>query len=107
MTSNSETIILKGSRDAIEAINNKIKEQTGSKTLISERRNLEGDSATWIVIATLATQSLPHILNFIKDYVSRDKVKSFKIGDIVIENPTAKMVEDMITKQNNTSNPNG
>jgi len=53
-----------------------------------QRRNLDGDAATWIVIATLASQAVPHVLKFLTDWRKDRKVGRIKIGDIEIENPT-------------------
>src|SRR5688572_20898516 len=110
MITGTETIIVNGSKEAIEDINRQIEELVGSQTLISERRNLDGDTATWIVIATLASQSLPHILNFIKEYVSSKKVKKIKIGDLEVENPTKEMIveyEKLIKSRLNDLSSNG
>jgi hypothetical protein len=55
----------------------------------SERKNLDGSTAAWIVVANLAAQSLPHVLTFIKDLLVQRPVKKIKFGDLEIENPTA------------------
>ncbi len=53
-----------------------------------KRRNLDGDAATWIVIATLASQALPHVLQFLTEWRKERSVKRIKVGDIEIDNPT-------------------
>jgi hypothetical protein len=104
MINKSETLILNGTKDAVEGINNKIKEQGGTNTQIAERKNLDGDTATWIVVATLGGQALPHILNFIKEYARDKKVKKIKIGDLEIENPTPEMIQEYEKMLKNRSN---
>ena len=62
-----------------------------------ERRNLDGDTATWVVIATLASQALPHLLAFLTDWRKEKRkentVTRIKIGQIEIENPTPEDLE--------------
>jgi hypothetical protein len=53
-----------------------------------ERRNLSGDAATWIVIATLAAQGLPHILDFLIKWRELGRVKRIRIDNVEIENPS-------------------
>src|SRR5688572_2433387 len=53
-----------------------------------ERRNLSGDAATWIVIATLAAQGLPHILEFLIKWRELGRVKRIRIDNVEIENPS-------------------
>jgi len=54
------------------------------------KKSFDGDAATWIVIATLAAQALPHILKFLSDWRKEGSVTRIKIGDIEIENPSEK-----------------
>ena len=103
MAANNETIVLNGSKDAIEAISKKIEEYATNPIHVTERRNLDGDMASWIVIATLASQALPHILNFIKDYVTGNKVKRIKIGDFEVENPTSEMIDQIMRNRSETN----
>jgi hypothetical protein len=53
-----------------------------------ERRNLSGEAATWIVIATLVAQGLPHVLEFLIKWRELGRVKRIRIGDVEIENPS-------------------
>jgi hypothetical protein len=53
-----------------------------------ERRNLSGDAATWIVVATLAVQSISPLLTFLAQWRGLTRVKRIKVGDIEIENPS-------------------
>jgi|KBSSwiStaDraftv2_1062776.scaffolds.fasta_scaffold1799267_2 hypothetical protein len=58
-----------------------------------ERRNLSGDAATWIVVATLAVQSISPLLTFLAQWRGLTGVKRIKVGDIEIENPSAEDLE--------------
>jgi hypothetical protein len=58
-----------------------------------ERRNLSGDAATWIVVATLAVQSISPLLTFLAQWRGLTRVKRIKIGDIEIENPSQEDLE--------------
>lgn len=93
MTNTTTTIVINTTKEAAEAIRNEIDTQSGSQSHMTERKNLGGDVATWIVIATLSVQALPHILEFLKDYIPGKRVKYAKVGDIEFENPTAADLE--------------
>ena len=53
-----------------------------------QRRNLDGSTATWIVLATLTSQLVPHLLNFLVAWPKTRTVTRIKVGEIEIENPT-------------------
>jgi hypothetical protein len=97
MTESTQTIVITCSKDIGTAIRAEIDSQPGSRSEIQERKNLEGVTAAWIVVATLATQALPHILTFIAKYIRPGDVTKIKIKDgdreIEIENPTPEQVE--------------
>src|SRR4051812_4526787 len=93
MTNATETIVINCTKDAAEAIQKEIDSQPGSQSHLTERKNLDGNTAAWIVIASLAGQALPHILGFIKDYLAMKKVKKIKWGDLEIENPEPQDIE--------------
>jgi hypothetical protein len=59
-----------------------------TKSQFIERRNLSGDAATWIVVATLAAQGLPHILEFLIKWRELGRVKRIRIDDVEIDNPS-------------------
>jgi DNA-binding FadR family transcriptional regulator len=84
---------MRGTKEAVEAVRQVIDAQPGSQSHLSERKNLDGDTAAWILIANLAAQTLPHLLGFLKDYLPTRQVKKIKIGDLEIENPTAEDLE--------------
>ena len=93
MSNTTTTIVINTTKAAAEAIRNEIDAQSGSQSHMTERKNLDGDVATWILIATLSVQALPHILAFLKDYIPGKPVTKVKVGDIEIENPTTADLE--------------
>jgi hypothetical protein len=104
MTDLTQTIVINCSKEVGTAIREEIDSLPGSKSTIQERKNLDGITAGWVVIATLATQSLPHILSFIAKYIRPGNVTKIKIkiGDreIEIENPTPAQVELLLQQVN-------
>ena len=88
MTNPTITIVINTTKEYAEVIRNEIDAQQGSQSYITERRNLDGDTAMWILIANLSIQALPHILAFLKDYLPGKRVTKIKVGDLEIENPT-------------------
>jgi hypothetical protein len=62
---------------------------TAGQPQFIERRNLSGDAATWIVLATLTVQGLPHLLEFLIKWRELGRVKRIKIDNLEIENPSA------------------
>lgn len=97
MTNMTEMITINCNKEASEAIRNVIDAQPGSQSHVTQRRNLDGDTAAWIVIASLASQTLPHVLGFVKDYLATKQIKKIKVGDWEVENPTPEIVERFLT----------
>jgi hypothetical protein len=64
----------------------------GSEASLIRTAGITGETAAWVVIATLTTQALPSILQFLRDMIQRNKIKSIKYKDITIENPTDEQV---------------
>jgi len=93
MTDMTEKIVVNGTKEAAEAIRKFIDTQPGSQTHLTERKNIDGDTAAWIVIATVAGQALPHVLGFVKDYLATKQVKKIKVGDWEVENPSPEILE--------------
>jgi len=104
MDEQSNTIVVSGTREAADAIKKEIDTVLNSQSQFVERKTLDGNTPTWIVIATLAVQSLPSIIELAKYYLPRGGIKKIKVGDVEIENPTEEQV-DLLIKQ--TKSPNG
>lgn len=107
MTNTTETILISGTKEAVQAIRNEIDAHPGSESHLTERKNLDGDAAAWIVIATLVGQALPHVLAFIKDYLGTKHVKKIKIGDWEVENPTPEILDGFLAQMAAKSKPEG
>lgn len=60
----------------------------GSAGQVIKRENLTGDAATWIVVASTAVTMLPKILDSLAKVIESLKVRSIKIGEREIRNPT-------------------
>jgi hypothetical protein len=93
MAESNHTVIIHGSKDAAEAIRLFIDGQLGSQSQVTDRKNLDGDVAGWIVVANLAGQTLPHLLGFIKDRLASKQVTSIEWDGIKIEHPTPEQLE--------------
>lgn len=96
----TQTLVITCSKDTATAIRKEIDLLPGNRSRIDEKKNLDGVTAAWVVIATLATQALPHILSFIARYVSTGNVTKIKIkvGDreVEIENPSPAQVKSLL-----------
>ena len=82
------TIVVTGEEDIVAAVRAEIAAQPESESQMSERRNLDGTVATWIVVANMAITAIPHILTFIKDQLASRRVTHIKVGDLEIHNPS-------------------
>ena len=98
MANQQTIIIVTGTKDATEAIHNAVEAQASGQSQLTERRNLSGEAATWIVVASLAAQTLPSILTFIRDYTASRRITKLKIGDWEVENPTPEILERFLTQ---------
>ena len=96
MAEPTETIVITGAKEAVEAIRSEIDTQQGSQSRLTERKNLDGSTAEWIMIATLIAQALPHVLGFVRDYLGAKQVKKIKVGNWEVENPTPEMVDRLL-----------
>jgi hypothetical protein len=88
MANATEVLTIRCSEDVATAIKSEIDSHQDSKSEFSERRNLDGSTAAWIVIASLAVQSLSPILTYLGKFLESKAVKKIKVGDIEIDNPT-------------------
>jgi hypothetical protein len=91
-------LVVQGEEDAVQLVKEAIDSHKGSESEMTGRRNLDGSAAAWIVVATLSVQALPQVLTFLKDLLQMHKIKTIKVGDIEIENPTAQLVEELSSR---------
>lgn len=61
-----------------------------------ERKNLGGDAAAWLVLASLLAPQIPAVLTFVRGLADRNRISSIKVGDVEIVNPTAEQVERLL-----------
>ncbi len=86
----SKTIIVSGSKEAVEALKTAV-QSTGSDCQISDKKNLPGGPEPWLGVANLVITGIPVVVAAIKSFTGRDKEKrivKIRIGDLEIENPT-------------------
>lgn len=92
MRETTELILIECSQETADELRIAIEALPDMQYQVSQRKNLDGSDATWIVIAALSLQALPHVLTFIGS--QRPKLPSkIKVGDIEIENPTQEDLE--------------
>lgn len=60
------------------------------------RKNLGGDAATWLVLASVLAPQIPAVLAFVRELADRKRVSSIKVGDVEIVNPTPEQVEQLL-----------
>ncbi len=93
----NEQLSITGTRKIAEAVQTLIETSPGSHSYLAERKNLEGEVATWIVLATLGVQALPPVLDLIKSLLLANRepcqVKKIKVGDIEIECPSPEDIQ--------------
>lgn len=109
----TQTLLVSADKDIADALDSELS-HLGVMSQVSVRRNLDGETATWIVAATLSGQALPHILAFLEASLSRRRVKRIKFGEFEIENPGKedlanfrKMIEDAASGSHYSSTDDG
>lgn len=95
MANTTEMIVVNCERDTASSIASEIDKLADGRSYVAERRSLDGSVADWILFGTLAVNALPHILNFIVRIVELRTVRSIKVGEIELTNPSAADVEDL------------
>lgn len=85
----------------------------GATSQVSQRKNLEGDLAGWIVIAGMTLKMLPPILESLKNLISRgrvEKIQSEELGlEIVHPRPedVDRVLEQLSQKERRSSKKDG
>jgi hypothetical protein len=94
--SETSSIAISCSEDAVAEIQRLIKEQANSDSLVYDRGGREGDGADRMVIASVATQVLSHVLEFVKPFLPKVRKIGFQDEDAEWEemkNPTQEDIE--------------
>lgn len=66
-----------------------------AETRVAEKQNLDGSPAGWLVVAAVSVRTLPAILDAIGRLIQLYRVKSIKVGELEVENPTRADVDDL------------
>ncbi len=82
------TLVASADRDVVDLIRREIDTYPASQSQVTERRNLDGGVSAAIVVASLVLKTVPRLLDFIEKLLELHKVKSFKVGDMEIQNPS-------------------
>ncbi len=61
----------------------------GASAQTFKRENLDGNAVTWVVVVQTAIVTLPKILESLARVISTCKVRSLRIGEREMRNPTA------------------
>lgn len=89
-----ETVIIHGDEAAIKHFQQELQSLEPNQVHITQRKNLDGNTDTWIAIATLAIKSLPTVFDLVIKIIEHGKkVKKVKIGSTEINNPTRQDLE--------------
>ncbi|MBK8656488.1 MAG: hypothetical protein IPN20_21830 [Haliscomenobacter sp.] len=93
MENSSNLLSISGSEEFMDELRVFLSETPETEHLISERRNLDGDSATWIAVISVVLSQVPHVLEFIAKTRRPALPTQIKFGDIEIANPSEKDLE--------------
>lgn len=84
-----QTLVVAADKDAAEDVVKLLQQlEPLPQFRTSIKRNLDGETATWIVVASLTSGVLPHVLTFLESVIGGRRVKKIKFGDLEIENPS-------------------
>lgn len=88
MQDSSNLLTISGSEELMVEMREFLEQMPEADHLISERRNLDGDTATWVAVISLVLAQVPHVLTFIANVRRPSLPTHIKFGDIEIVNPT-------------------
>lgn len=95
--SSSRTIVIYCTDEvAARTIHQSVPAKEAQDVAFSSRRALDGDIATWVMIATLGLSALKIILKTAIRFAELRRVRSIKVGDIEIQNPDRADVERLL-----------
>jgi hypothetical protein len=85
----AQTLVVAADKDAANGLVKALQQLEPVPQLhTSAKRNLDGETATWLVVASLTSGLLPHVLTFLESVIGGRRVKKIKFGDLEIENPS-------------------
>jgi hypothetical protein len=88
-------VIVCDDEETAEVLKNGLPDADSAKRVL-RRENFDGSAATWMVVASSAISMLPKILEGVAKLIEALKVRSIKIGDREIKNPTPSDVRVML-----------
>jgi hypothetical protein len=92
VTTNSQSItVTVESEEEASIVVSELALQGGSARTF-KRENFDGNTVTWIVVAQSAIVTLPKILDSLAKVIASCRVRSLRIGDRELRNPTAEDV---------------
>jgi hypothetical protein len=96
MSDSSEDLFIECEEEAgASSLNSELTSFDGTFSRIVKKENLVGGGAEWVVVATLAIKMLPQILDALGRFVEKWRVRSIKIGNIEIRNPSVSDIRDI------------
>lgn len=90
-------LIYCGDEQTASVIHQSLPAELAGDIALTSRRALDGDMATWMLIGTLATTNLKVVLNSILTLVQLRQVRSIKVGEVEVHNPSRADVERLLT----------
>lgn len=97
MTAQTEEVSLTVDESLLESIKPFLEANAHGSLTLLERKNLGGDEAVWIVLATLGVQALPHLVTLLQGLTGRGGTRKYVIGDVAVENPSPRDLDVLHT----------
>lgn len=92
MTEPNLVFVLEAEGEIDEGFGQDIESATGAEVRTVKKHGLAGDVSSWLLIGNFVVASLATLIPLLTGYLKERRVKSIKLGDLVIENPTAEQV---------------
>ena len=80
-------------QDAAETI---ARAASGSSASVGSARALDGTAGEWIVLVTIAMNAIVAVLTAVRALIEARRVKSIKVGEVEIVNPTKDQVDALL-----------
>lgn len=93
-----EVVLVTEEQAVADALNEHLTRVLGGHGSVVEKRNLDGASASWILVGGLALNGVRALLRFALEYLKLRQVSSIKVGDIEIRNPRPSDVDLILAR---------
>lgn len=87
MTETSVAIVLQLEGAADADLAREISQATGAETRALTTHGFDGDVMGWLLVGNFIVSSLATLAPILAKYLGDRRVKSIKVGDLVVENP--------------------